>query len=412
MERLSRYILVLVAIVVASIVLPKLYWMTFEKPVRAPFVLYSCTDHTFMIMRTGVENAWEDSRGNQYTRDQYEQKLPLMYMRQLMINEKMPDTINGVAMDLHEISRANSFFRLIPEDINGPKPKLYPLFESESGRANLELPEDYFRINWRVEFIEASSNKVLEEKSQMFSAALYKKSFVFPSRQISGIPTTRKSCDEGYFIEDHAGQLFHLKMIHGKPYVVKVDLPEGLHFKYIGCVDFKDRFFYAYLISDQDGIYVLTQDEYQLIKLPVDGYHADGNSLKIHGDLFNYHVIIEGEDHMQVQVLDRQFNKIDTYRENWEKRSESREGKIFAAIFPWQISMTSRDSCFVRFYGTMSAGMNWLVLNLLLAGFHFILTRRKKRYSKLLFADHLVVAVAGIFGLIAVLVFPASFYKS
>jgi hypothetical protein len=411
MERISRYILVVVAIVTVSVALPKLYWMAFEKPAKVPFVLYSCTDQTFMILRAGQENSREDAKGNQYTREEYEQKLPLMYMRQLIINEKMPDTINGVAMDLHEINRTNSYFRFVPGDMNGPKPRLYPLFESESGRANLELPDDYFRINWRIEFVEASTNQVLEEKSRMFSAALYKKGFIFPAELISGIPTTRKSCDEGYLLQDHAGQLFHLKMIHGKPYVVKVDLPEGLHFKFIGCVDFRDKYFYAYLFSDQDEIYVLTQDDYQLIKLPVEGFHPETCSLKIHGDLFNYHVVIEAEDHMQVQALDRQFKKIDNYNECWVKRAESSEGKIFAAIFPWQISMTNGNSCFIRFYGTMSAGMNWLVLNLLFAVLHFTLTRREKRYSKILFADHLIVAVAGIFGLIAVLVFPASFYK-
>gem|GEM_PF-3960826 len=121
-------------------------------------------------------------------------------------------------------------------------------------------------------------------------------------------------------------------------------------------------------------------------------------------------MIVEGEDHLQVQVLDRRFNQVDRYSENWEKRSESRQGKIFAAIFPWQLSMTDRCSCFVRFYGKISAGINWMGLNLLLTVFHFVLTRRKKRDHQTI-ADHVIVAGAGIFGIIAVLIFPASSYK-
>jgi len=411
MERLSRFILVVVAIVVASVVLPKLYWMAFAKPVRAPFVMYSCTDQSFMIMRMGQETTWEDSRGNHYTRDEYERKLPLMYCRQLMIDEAMPDTINGVAMDFHEISHASSYFRFKPDEMNGPKPKLYPLFESESGRAKLELPDDFFRINWRIEFIDAPSNRVLEEKSQLFSAALYQKGFVFPAQLIAGIPTTRKSCDEGYLLQDHAGELFHLKMIEGQPYVVKVDKPEGLHFKYISCVDFKDKYSYAYLFSDQNEIYVLTQDEYQLIRLSVENFDPGNCSLKIYGDLFNYHVVVEAEDHVFVQILDRQFKKTDEYSESWLKRSERTEGKVFTSIFPWQLSMTDNDSGFVRFYGQMSPGMTWLILNLLLTGFYFIHSRKERRYKKAPLVDYLIVAVAGVFGLIAVLVFPPSFYK-
>ena len=411
MERIGRFVLVAMTILVASMVLPKLYWMSFEKPVKAPFVLYSCTDSTFMIARTGKVGSWEDSKGNYYTRDTYEQKLPLMYCRQLMLNGVMPDTINGVAMDFHDIGLAGSFFRFKPDDMNGPKPELYPLFESESGRAKLELPDDYFRITWRIEFIDASANKVLEQKSQLFSAALYQKGFVFPAKQISGIPTTRKSCDEGYLIEDSASQLFHLKMIHGKPYVVQIDLPEKLHFKYIGCVDFKDKYFYAYLFSDQNEIYVLTQDEYRLIRLPVDGFDPENCNLRIHGDLFNYHVIVEAGDHLQVDALDRKFNKVDMYSEHWPARAERKEGKIFASVFPWQLSMTDDHSGFVRFYGKMSPGISWFAFNILLAGLYFVLLRRGKRTRKVFFADYLIIAGTGIFGLIAVLVFPASFYK-
>lgn len=40
MVRLSRYILVLVAVMAAATALPQLYWMIFGKPVRTPS---SCT---------------------------------------------------------------------------------------------------------------------------------------------------------------------------------------------------------------------------------------------------------------------------------------------------------------------------------------------------------------------------------
>lgn len=40
MVRISRYILVLVAVMAAAATLTQLYWMVFEKPVRAPL---SCT---------------------------------------------------------------------------------------------------------------------------------------------------------------------------------------------------------------------------------------------------------------------------------------------------------------------------------------------------------------------------------
>ncbi|HWR99790.1 MAG TPA: DUF4857 domain-containing protein, partial [Prolixibacteraceae bacterium] len=252
MERISRIILVLVAILILAMTLPMLYLMAFEKPVRKPFILYSCIDDDFFMMRPGTPNTFEDTRGNKYTREKYEQKLPMMNFQQLMISGVMPDTINGKAMDMHEIGRNRSFARFKPEDMNCPKPGLFPMFESQSGRANIEMPDDYFRITWRVEFLDAATNKIREEKSQLFSAALYHHGFEFPAKKIEGLPTTRKSCDEGYLVVDSSNQLFHLKMVKGKPFVKKISLPDGLKFKHILCVDFKDKKYYAYLFSEKN----------------------------------------------------------------------------------------------------------------------------------------------------------------
>ncbi len=295
MVRISRYILVLVAVMAAAATLTQLYWMVFEKPVRAPFIMYSCVDDDFMIQRSGEPIVREDTRGNQYTREEYEEKLPLLYMRQLMLSGTMLDTIRGIAMDAHDINMARSFFRYTPNDRYTPDPGLYPLLESESGRANLELPGDFFRITWRMEFTDAKSNKVDEEKSQLFSAALYHFGFQFPATRIAGLPTTRKSCDEGYLITDAAEQLFHVKMVKGKPYVQKVELPDGLQFEHIACVDFRDKLYYAYLFDKAGEVWILTQDDYQMVKLPAGAFRPGSEDLRIYGDLFNYHVIVNGE---------------------------------------------------------------------------------------------------------------------
>lgn len=412
MERISRYILVLVTIITCAIILPSVYWMAFDKPISVPFVMYSCTDDDFLITQPvngDVERT--DTHGNKYTREEYEQRLPLLYTRQLLVSGTMPDSIKGVPMDMHELSKAKSTFRYKPADKNAPQPKLYPLFESESGRANLEMPDDYFRITWRIEFINAASNKIDEPKSQLFSAALYKKGFAFPARSISGLPTTRKSCDEGYFIIDSSEQLFHVKMVQGKPYVFKVDLPQGFKIQYINCVDNKDKKFYAYLFGDDNGIYILTQDDYQLIKLPVDGFDPDNCELRIFGDLFHYDVSIQADDHMQVDVLKySDYTKVDTYKKTWLKRSDLPTGKIAAAIFPIQLSMSDKNSSFTNFYFVLPAGLWWLIVNLILAGIHFlILARRKAKTGKHLI-DLAIIAVTGIFGFIAVNFFQNKFF--
>lgn len=408
MEKVSRYFLVFIAILTLAIILPKLYWTAFGKPIRKPFIQYSCMNNDFMIHRLD-KGTWQDTKGNQYTREQYEQKLPMMFFKQLLTSGTMPDSINGVELKMQTIARSRSFFRLKIDDADAPAPPLFPLFESQSGRVVFEWPDDFFRITWRVDFIDAATNKINEEKSQLFSAALYRKGFSFPAKLISGLPTPRKSCDEGYLIVDSKNQLFHLKMIKSKPYVKKVDTPEGLKFRYISCVDFKNKDFYAYLFSDRNEIYILTQNDYQLIKWPVDEFELSKCDLKIYGDLFNYTVVIEAEDHVKAIALSPDYKIVNTYTENWKTKEQQTEGKVFASLFPAQVSMISENSKFIRFYFTPSVGFNWILFNLLLLALQVVWLYLRKAKMKNHLADLGIVAVCGIYGFVAIHVFRNKF---
>jgi len=371
-------------------------------------VHYSCISDQFMINRG--EKEWTDAKGNKCSRDEYERMLPMMFFKQLLASGTMPDSIKGVALEMRAISKEKSFFRLKINEVDAPSPGLYPLFESQSGRAQLELPDDFFRITWRIDFIEASTNKILEEKSQMFSAALFHYGFSFPAKVISGLATQRKSCDEGYLILDSKDQLFHLKMIKGKPFVKKVDVPDGVKFRQISCVDFKNKDFYAYLFSDKNEIYILTQNDYRLIKWPVEGFELSKCDLKIYGDLLNYTVVIEAEDHVKAIALSPDYQVVNTYTENWKTKEQRTEGKIFASLFPAQVSMTNENSKFIRFYFTPSVGFNWMLFNLLLLAFQVVWLYLRKAKMKNHLADLGIVAVCGIYGFMAIHLFRNKFF--
>jgi hypothetical protein len=411
MVKLSRYFLVIIAIIGFGIALPKIYWVAFAEPIRAPFIQYSCIDHDFMLLRSQDEVTRTNPKGDTFTREEYENKLPLMYTRQLLMNNTMPDSIDGVEMDMHDISNNRSTFRVRPKEIHAPLPSLYPLFESESGRANLEMPKDFFRITWRMEFIDAESNKVDEEKSRMFSAVLYKRGFKFPAKSINGLPTTRKSCDEGYLVIDSADQLFHIKLVKGKPYVEKTELPEGLKFRSINCVDFKDKFYYAYLFSTDNNVYVLTQYDYELVKLDVENINPEENEIRIYGDLFNYNIISTGDGEITSQVLDKDYKKVNEYEETWPVRDERTEGKVAQFLFPAQLKMTNSNSSFIRFFFESNKSFNWIILSLLLMATQFLIIRKRKENIKNQLVDLGIIAVTGIFGFIAVNFFPNKFFK-
>jgi hypothetical protein len=411
MVRISRYILVLTAVIAAATVLPNLYWTIMEKPVKAPLIRYSCTDKTFMIFRSGPTISRQDSKGNSYSRDEYERKLPMLYYVQLASTGKLPDSINGVELDLHTIHKASSNYTFQPKNMDGPQPGLYPLFESESGRVNLEMPNDFFGIKERLEFIDPKTNKVSKEKSTLFSSTLEKRGFTYPSMIIAGIPTVKKSCDEGYLLTDAREQLFHLKMIEGKPFVKKINLPEGLTFKWIECVDFANKRYYAYLISSSNKVFVLMQDTYELKQLPIEGFNANTDDLKINGDLFNYNIITEGNGYINAVALDNQFNKIDQYAENWDDRYHRLEGKIFKYLFPFEINLKNDTSKYIDFRLNFAFGFNWILLSLLLIVVEIIRIAREKKPVKNHLIDLCIIAFTGIFGFIAVNIFPDKSYQ-
>ncbi len=411
MAKISRYILVFTAIIGFAIVLPKLYWMAFSKPDNPPFIMYSCVDNEFMIRRSNDGITWEDGKGNSLNGEEFDEKLPLMYARQLIISNNMPDSLNGVALNFNKINQTNSSLIIRPRNVNAPKPELFPLFESESNKVQLILPKDFFRITWRMEFIDAETNKILEEKSRMFSADLYNKGFVFPAKSINGIPYINKAVDEGYLVIDSENQLFHIKMIEGEPYVEEIDLPKGLTFKYINCVDFDDKKFYAYLFSNDNELYILTQDDYELIKFPVPGIDPSKNEVRIYSDLFNYHIIEYGESSIHAYALDLHYNFVDEYKESRITLTQKKEGKVFNIICPGQISLTNQNSEFIRFYTKINKPFYWLGIGLILMVFQFLIMRRRKTKIKSNLIDLAIIGLTGIFGFLAVNIFPNKFYN-
>ena len=85
-----------------------------------------------MGQEEGKGSVRRDLAGNIYSEAAFDSILPMFYFRQLMSDERFPDTIQGIAVTPKMVQTENFNFRSVPSDINAPSIGLYPLMESMS----------------------------------------------------------------------------------------------------------------------------------------------------------------------------------------------------------------------------------------------------------------------------------------
>lgn len=204
--------------------LPALYELLSPRTDKTPFVLYSCLNSTFIRFETqGKQIRYVNSRGEQFTKAQTDSLLPLFSFRQLVAEGRLPDSLFGVALTPKLIQQNTFHFKTSPKQLNKPAVGLYTMLESASGRVDLTLPSDVFRLTEDgLEFIDCETNSVNRAKSLSFSRELTKHGFTFPVHLIWGNGTTRKDYDNGFLLTDANDRLFQLKMVKGTPWVREI----------------------------------------------------------------------------------------------------------------------------------------------------------------------------------------------
>ena len=287
--------------------LPWCYAFFNTESAHLPFTLYSGLYGDFISVdrnkETGAFGIAAD--GKTFSQEQTDSLLPFFYMRQLMADSRMPDTIQNVPVSAHDIQMTNFNFRSSASDLNVNKVELYPLLESLSKRVELTMSEDVFRITDKgIEFIRMAANEIYEAKSQKFTKALLDKGFSFPSRKIAGNPTTKKDYDEGYLIVDNNGKLFHMKMMQGQPYVRFIELPKDVEIKNLFLTEFRDKKTLGFIQDSQNRFFVLNNKTYQLFNTGVTDCDLNRYDMTIIGNMMDWTMWILKDNSCDFYALD------------------------------------------------------------------------------------------------------------
>ena len=399
MTRYGKIFLYFLSIAALAWILPWLYSFATPHTQSAPFTLLSEVDDQFLSNAPSGDKGLTmiDQDGKTYTKSEIDSMLPTLYFRQLIADSRMPDSLRGLPMTPKDIQTGNFMFRSSPSDINNRPVGLYPLLESMSGRVDLEMPSDVFRITDRgIEFIDMATNTVNKEKSRLFTEAMEKKGFAFPAVEINGNPTTRKEYDNGYLLIDSAGKVFRLMMVKERPFVRETGIDPALGMRHASVTEFRSKRYFGFLTDGNHNLYALDKD-YNLVKLPVERFDPETESLMIIANMFNWTIRIDGDSEVRWYGIDSDDHSL--IRDRQMEFAPGTARKIAEYIFPFSLSFTSYNDKYA-YPRLEDISYKALILNIVLAGVLVVIRRRK---NKSLLLPALVTAVTGLYGFIAYL---------
>ena len=399
-KKIYTVILLFVSAIVLAWIIPSLVKMGTESSQRYPFIYYSSLLQDFAIRSTenGVQ-VHKDASGNSYTREQFDSITPLLSYRQLMLNSAMPDSILGVEIEPKMLRSKQVVWRFSPKDIQQPKLKLYSLFEAMSGRTNLESPPDAFRIKDKIEFVTIKTNTLNKEKSELFQNALEKAGFAFPASEIWGNVTTKRPYDEGYFILDNNKQLFHMKLVNGRPYVKNTNIGNKIDVKYVNVYEISDKSIYAFVFSTQGEFFTIgAEGYYDLQKIDIPPVNLENTSVMLMGNMFYWMFNVTTPDGCTYNVLDSGTKKQhdDPYHvaykeDNWDK--------ISSILFPVYFTISNSNTEYENLDIETNFGIAFGISLLLSICFVFIYGRKFNLVKRI--STGICILIFGIPGLIA-----------
>jgi len=287
-----KYLIIVLGLIVLAWLLPVLYELLSPRTDRMPFVVYSCLDSTFIKFETSNKQVrFIDFRGQEFTKAQADSLLPLFSFRQLVAEGRLPDSLYGVALTPKLIQQNAFHFKTSPKQLNKPAVGLYTMLESSSGRVDLQLPPDVFRLtDDGLEFIDCETNTVNRAKSLSFSRELTKHGFTFPVQLIWGNGTTRKDYDNGFLLTDANDRLYQLKMVKGTPWVREIIVDrQSSNPKWIQVFTLEpaNRALIGFVVDDAYQLYAVRANG-QLAHIGIDAYNPQEMQISIVGDLFHW----------------------------------------------------------------------------------------------------------------------------
>lgn len=409
LKNIAYWFILLTFTTIGAWIIPVLIKKITVEPDNYPFIYYSSVVKELCIVDYSKKQApVTEINGKTYTTiAQADSVLPLLKYRQLLADGKLPDSINGHEITVQKIRAKSVNYRFLPSRIGAPQTGLYIMYESMPKRVGIESPGDVFRLNKTIEFIDIKTNSVNTAKSSLFQEALLREGFKFPAKWVNGNMNPRKPYDEGYFILDNSGELFHLKMVNGHPFVRNTHAGTQVAVEWFDMLEVADKRFYGFLYDKAGNTYIIGNEDghYGLLRLGIEPLNLKKDQMTIIGNMLYWTVAVTRENGKDYYGLDMgSLNRLSEYHvkketDKWEKTS--------AWLFPFYLTFEDHNSDFLipQFHSTGSLAF---ISNAILA-LLFVLIVKRSRNRKI--ENGTWILLFGISGAIASLLIPQSSTK-
>jgi len=402
--------LTLLVTLLTAVAVPRLYDLAFAVDVEPTHLFYSPTRKAFVYREhRGDHNfTYADEHGATFDRQTFETQIPFIYYRNMDLWGLLPLEIDGRTFDKAAMRDSRQVFELKPREITGRSPAIpvYPLLESNPGQARLRFPEDVFRMTAdRMEFLNVDTNRIDPDRTALFTTALTARGFTFPARLVAGKPTILKPFDEGYLIVDATGAVFHVKRVDGRPDVVRTSIPADLGIRHIKVMENERRQILGMVLTEDDRLFLLRAADYGLIPLPTEGYAPDRMDYKLLINPVHPTAVYGDETQVRGVAMTPDFTPIASYQRPVPGTRGLLYDDVARALFPFTLSLDDRTSGFLTWRVERHGGPALIgILGSLLAV--LVLARVRRAGWRTVLPSLVLVAVTGIFGLMATLLVP------
>ncbi len=391
MKQLKFFNLVFITLLLA-LFLPKIAHSILDKPMESVHVYYSEVLDDFIIQkRENNQTSYQTSKGETMDNEGFAHSLPFSFAVYLLSRGEFPAQFSEWS-DADKIKENSQHVGIKPQIYHQKTLPLFTLFESNPTYLQLNFNPWIIRNTQEgVEFLNLNTLKVHERLSAKFTQALKDADFSFPFRQHFGNPNPKKPFDEGAFLIDSKGEVYHLKMRDSEPKVARTGIVSD-SISLITVNEHTRREFYGILI-DREGAKLVSYDNYRLIPLPNDLYNPIDTRFRLGITPLSRTLALENSRGITMYHLDENYREIKRF--NYSFSQNERFEFLKKYIFPFVIK-EAREYRYHLILADFSPSALWLSAILTL-GFVLFRFRKERAYFKAL-----LVFAGGIYGFIAV----------